>query len=86
MRAHDARHPRQTGQTFFGRAPSTRPSTCYDTWCRSTQPAGCRGATHLREEDDRRVVAALDTKSGSISMTLVNRDDVFVLYGTCTPS
>ncbi|UXU89953.1 hypothetical protein [Burkholderia sp. S-53] len=29
---------------------------------------------------------ALDTKSGGMSATLVNRDDVFVLFGTCTPS
>jgi hypothetical protein len=29
---------------------------------------------------------ALDTKSGGISMAPVNRDDVFVLFGTCTPS
>ncbi|HTR09268.1 MAG TPA: hypothetical protein VMJ11_21970 [Paraburkholderia sp.] len=29
---------------------------------------------------------ALDTKSGGVSMTLVNREDVFVLFGTCTPS
>ena len=29
---------------------------------------------------------ALDTKSGGISLTLVNRQDVFVLFGTCTPS
>ncbi|QCP53045.1 hypothetical protein FAZ95_28535 [Trinickia violacea] len=28
----------------------------------------------------------LDTKSGGMSATLVNRDDVFVLFGTCTPS
>jgi hypothetical protein len=29
---------------------------------------------------------ALDTTSGGMSATLVNRDDVFVLFGTCTPS
>lgn len=29
---------------------------------------------------------ALDTKTGGMSATLVNRDDVFVLFGTCTPS
>ena len=29
---------------------------------------------------------ALDTKTGSISTTLVNREDVFVLFGACTPS
>ncbi|OAJ63060.1 hypothetical protein A6V36_19655 [Paraburkholderia ginsengiterrae] len=29
---------------------------------------------------------ALDTKSGGMSATLVNREDVFVLFGTCTPS
>jgi hypothetical protein len=29
---------------------------------------------------------ALDTKSGGMSVTLVNRQDVFVLFGTCTPS
>ncbi|BCG00400.1 hypothetical protein PPGU19_049680 [Paraburkholderia sp. PGU19] len=28
----------------------------------------------------------LDTKTGGMSATLVNRDDVFVLFGTCTPS
>jgi hypothetical protein len=28
----------------------------------------------------------LDTKAGGMSVTLVNRDDVFVLFGTCTPS
>ena len=29
---------------------------------------------------------ALDTKTGSMSATLVNREDVFVLFGACTPS
>jgi hypothetical protein len=29
---------------------------------------------------------ALDTKAGGMSVILVNRDDVFVLFGTCTPS
>jgi hypothetical protein len=29
---------------------------------------------------------ALDTKTGAMSTTLVNREDVFVLFGTCTPS
>jgi hypothetical protein len=29
---------------------------------------------------------ALDTKTGAMSATLVNRDDVFVLFGACTPS
>ncbi|SIT35053.1 conserved exported hypothetical protein [Paraburkholderia ribeironis] len=29
---------------------------------------------------------ALDTKTGGMSATLVNRDDVFVLFGACTPS
>jgi len=29
---------------------------------------------------------ALNTKTGAMSTTLVNRDDVFVLFGSCTPS
>ncbi|CDY75714.1 hypothetical protein BGLT_04617 [Caballeronia glathei] len=29
---------------------------------------------------------ALDTKTGTMSTTLVNREDVFVLFGACTPS
>ena len=29
---------------------------------------------------------ALDTRTGSMSTTLVNREDVFVLFGACTPS
>lgn len=29
---------------------------------------------------------ALDTRTGGMSATLVNRDDVFVLFGVCTPS
>jgi hypothetical protein len=29
---------------------------------------------------------ALDTKTGAMSTTLVNREDVFVLFGSCTPS
>ncbi|MFM0170242.1 hypothetical protein [Paraburkholderia sediminicola] len=29
---------------------------------------------------------ALDTKAGTMSTTLVNREDVFVLFGACTPS
>jgi hypothetical protein len=28
----------------------------------------------------------LDTKTGAMSATLVNRDDVFVLFGACAPS
>lgn len=28
---------------------------------------------------------ALDTKSGAMSAALVNREDVFVLFGACTP-
>lgn len=28
----------------------------------------------------------LNTKTGGMSATLVNRDDVFVLFGACTPS
>lgn len=28
----------------------------------------------------------LNTKTGGMSATLVNRDDVFVLFGVCTPS
>jgi hypothetical protein len=30
--------------------------------------------------------AALDTRTGAMSSTLVNREDVFVLFGSCTPS
>jgi hypothetical protein len=29
---------------------------------------------------------ALDTTTGAMSTTLVNREDVFVLFGACTPS
>jgi hypothetical protein len=29
---------------------------------------------------------ALDTKTGDMSATIVNREDVFVLFGACTPS
>jgi hypothetical protein len=29
---------------------------------------------------------ALDTKTGALSATLVNREDVFVMFGACTPS
>jgi len=29
---------------------------------------------------------ALDTKTGDMSATVVNREDVFVLFGACTPS
>jgi hypothetical protein len=29
---------------------------------------------------------ALDTKTGAMSTTLVNRGDVIVLFGSCTPS
>ncbi|MDF3889296.1 hypothetical protein [Cupriavidus basilensis] len=29
---------------------------------------------------------ALDTRTGTMSATLVNREDVFVLFGACTPS
>jgi hypothetical protein len=28
---------------------------------------------------------AIDTKTGSMSTTLVNREDVFVVFGACTP-